>query len=96
VRHTLAVVRLRQGKPADVRRLCAEALGTGLDPDDRATVLATVAMARHQLGSPAFAREVLGEAVELDPNADLVPEAVSMLSDGPSARVGRITSMAQT
>jgi hypothetical protein len=82
VRHTLAVVRLRQGKPADVRRLCADALGTDLDPDDRATVLATVAMARHQLGSPAYARDVLGEALELDPSADLVPEAVSMLGDG--------------
>jgi Zn-dependent protease len=82
VRHTLAVVRLRQSKPADVRRLCADALGTDLDPDDRATVLATVAMATHELGSPAYAREVLGEALELDPSADLVPEAVSMLGDG--------------
>jgi Zn-dependent protease len=94
VRHTLAVIRLRQGKPADVRRLCADALDADQDPGDRATVLATVAMARHQLGSPAYAHEVLGEAVELDPNADLVPEAVSMLSDGAAAWVGRIASTA--
>jgi hypothetical protein len=94
VRHTLAIVRLRQGKPAEVRRLCADALATDLDPDDRAMVLATVAMARHQLGSPAYGREVLGEALELDPSAELVPEAVSMLSV--AVRADRITSTAQT
>ena len=84
VRHTLAVVRLRQGKPAEVRRLCADALAAQTDPDDRATVLATVAMAKHQLYLLASARQALDEALALDPNADLVPEAVSMLSGGPA------------
>ncbi len=82
VRHTLAVVRLRQGQPADVRRLSADALATDLDPDDRATVLATVAMAKHQLYLLASARQALDEALALDPSADLVPEAVSMLGSG--------------
>jgi Zn-dependent protease len=82
VRHTLAVVRLRQGKPADVRRLCADALAADLDPDDRATVLATVAMAKHQLYLLASARQALDEALALDPSADLVPEAVSVLRSG--------------
>ena len=85
VRHTLAVVRLRQGRPADVRQLCADALAADLDRDDRACVLATVAMAKRQLGFPASARQVLGEALALDPNAELVPEAASTLSDGATA-----------
>jgi Zn-dependent protease len=85
VRHTLAVVRLRQGRPADVRQLCADALAADLDRDDRATVLATVAMAKRQLGFPASARQVLSEALALDPSADLVPEAVSTLSDAATA-----------
>jgi hypothetical protein len=85
VRHTLAVVRLRQGRPSDVRRLCADALAAGLDRDDRASVLATVAMAKNQLGFPASARQVLNEALALDPSAELVPEAVSALSDGATA-----------
>ena len=79
VRHTLAVVRLRQGRPADARPLCADALAADLDRDDRATVLATVAMAKHQLSLPASARQALDEARALDPDADLVAEAVSML-----------------
>jgi len=81
VRHTLAVVRLRQGQPADVRRLCADALAADLDRDDRASVLATVAMARHELYLLASARQALDEALALDPSAELVPEAVSTLSD---------------
>ena len=85
VRHTLAVVRLRQGRPADVRRLCADALAADLDRNDRATVLATVAMAKHQLYLLASARQALDEALALDPNADLVPEAVSVLSVGTAA-----------
>jgi hypothetical protein len=80
VQHTLAVVRLRQGRPDGVRQLCADALAADLDRDDRASVLATVAMAKHQLGFPASARQVLSEAVALDPSADLVHEAVSTLS----------------
>ncbi|HTX86026.1 MAG TPA: site-2 protease family protein [Streptosporangiaceae bacterium] len=82
VRHTLSVVRLRQGQPADVRRLCADALAADMDPDDRATVLATVAMAKHQLYLLASARQALDEALALDPSADLVPEAVSVLGNG--------------
>jgi hypothetical protein len=85
VRHTLAVVRLRQGQPAEVRRLCADALAADLDRDDRATVLATVAMAKHQLLLQASARQLLDEAVALDPDADLVAEAISLLSDGATA-----------
>jgi Zn-dependent protease len=85
VRHTLAVVRLRQGQPGDARRLCADALAADLDPDDRATVLATVAMAKHQRLLLASARRLLDEALALDPNAELVPEAVSMLRDSPAA-----------
>jgi hypothetical protein len=37
-------------------------------------------MARHQLYLLASARQAIDEALALDPNADLVPEAVSMLS----------------
>jgi hypothetical protein len=44
--------------------LCADALGIDLKPATRATVLATVAMARHALGQPA--REPLEEALALD------------------------------
>jgi len=88
VRHTLAVIRIRQGKPADVRRLCADALTADLDPDDRATVLATMAMARHQLGSQTSARQALDEALALDPRAALVPEAASVLSNGAMAGRG--------
>jgi Zn-dependent protease len=80
VRHTLAVVRIRQGQPADVGQLCADALAADLDRDDRATVLATVALAKHQLYLLPSARQALDEALALDPSADLVAEAVSMLS----------------
>jgi Zn-dependent protease len=85
VRHTLAVVMLRQGKPADVRRLCVDALAADLDRDDRATVLATVAMAKHQLYLFASARQALDEALALDASAELVPEAVGALSDSAAA-----------
>jgi peptidase M50-like protein len=79
-RHTLAVARLRQGRPNEVRQLCAGALAAELDPDDRATVLATVAMARHALllsGGPQ-----LEEALALDPDAPLVSEAARVLGGG--------------
>jgi hypothetical protein len=81
-RHTLAVARLRQGRPAEVEPLCADALGTDLKPGARATVLATVAMARHALGQPG--REPLEEALALDPDADLVGEAASKLDGQPA------------
>lgn len=88
VRHTLAVIRLRQGRAADVGRLCADALAADLDGDVRASVLATVAMAKHQLGLPVSARQVLREALALDPGAELVAEAVGLLYDtaAPPAR----------
>lgn len=60
VRHALAVVRLRQGQPADVRRLWADALA-----------------------ADSLCSSARDEALELDPSADLVPEAVSMLGNGP-------------
>jgi hypothetical protein len=80
-RHTLAVARLRQGWPDEVEPLCAEVLGIDLKPGIRATVLATVAMARHALGQPAW--EPLAEALALDPDADLVGEAASRLDGQP-------------
>jgi hypothetical protein len=80
-RHALAVARLRQGRPADVRRLSADALASDLTPSDRATVLATIAMAKHAL---LLSGQVpLDEAVELDQDADLVGEAVIALATSP-------------
>jgi hypothetical protein len=84
-RHTLAVARLRQGRPADVRRLCADALAADLTPADRATVLATVAMARDAL--LLSGHQAVDEALALDPDADLVGEAVAVLGNRtPSTR----------
>lgn len=80
VRHTLAVIRLRQGRPGEVRQLCAEALAEVGDPAKRATALATTAIARHQLRLDASARQDLHEALALDPSAQLVMEAASVLS----------------
>lgn len=77
-RHTLAVARLRQGKPRKVRSLCEDALARDdLDADDRASVLATLAMAKH--ARLLSGEEELEEALALDPNADLVAEAVAVL-----------------
>jgi hypothetical protein len=80
VRYALALARLRQRWPQDVQRLCADALAAELDPDDRATVLAMVAMARHAL--LLSGRQQLDEALALDPNADLVREAARFLDGG--------------
>jgi hypothetical protein len=79
-RHTLALARLRQGRTADVPRLCADALAADLEPDDRASVLATVAMARH--ARLLSGRQQLDEALALDPGAQLVSEAVRVLGEG--------------
>jgi len=46
-------------------------------PDTRATVLATIVMARRALGQPYA--ELLAEAVALSPDADLVAEARSVV-----------------
>lgn len=76
----LALARLRQRRPQEVQRLCADALAAKLDPDDRATVLALVAMARHAL--LLSARQQLDEALALDSNAVLVGEAARLLDGG--------------
>lgn len=79
-RHTLALARLRQGRPDEVRPLCAGALAASLGPDDRATVLATVAMARHAL--LLSGRPQLDEALGLAPGAALVSEAARVVDGG--------------
>jgi hypothetical protein len=79
-RHTLALARLRQRRPQEVQRLCADALAAELSPGDRATVLATVAMARHAL--LLSGRQQLDEALALSPDADLVSEAARFLGGG--------------
>jgi hypothetical protein len=71
--HTLAVARLRQGRFGEVEPLCAPSLATDVGPDNRATVLATIALARRALGQPHAS--LLAEAVTLSPDADLVAEA---------------------
>lgn len=76
VLHTLAVARLRQGRFADVEPLCAKGLAAKYDAANRATVLATVALARRALGQPYA--ELLAQAVALAPDADLVPEAAAV------------------
>jgi hypothetical protein len=72
--HTLAVIRLRQGRLSEVEALCADGLANRqLPAENRATVLATIALARRALGRPHKA--LLAQAVALDPDADLVAEA---------------------
>jgi len=80
--HTLALIRLRQGMPAVVEPLCADALAADLEAGPRATVLATVAMARHAAGQSG--RDALDEALALDPNSRLVAEAVARLDARPA------------
>jgi hypothetical protein len=80
VRHSLALARLRQRRPQEIQRLCADALAADLEPNDRATVLATVAMARHAL--LLSGRPQLDEALALGPDAELVAEAVQFLDGG--------------
>jgi membrane protein YdbS with pleckstrin-like domain len=83
VQHSLAVARLRQGRPEAVERLCSDALAAKTTASGRATVLATVALARHELGLSGAAQ--LAEALALDPEADLVGEAAAALDGQPSA-----------
>jgi peptidase M50-like protein len=71
--HTMALARLRQGRFAEVEQWCASGLATDLHRKDRATVLATIAMARRGLGQPYEA--LLAQAVALSWQADLVQEA---------------------
>jgi hypothetical protein len=78
VKHTLAVARLRQHRFADVEPLCAAALADK-SAAERATFLATVAMARQALGQDAAAP--LQQALSLDPAAELVGEAAALVRD---------------
>ena len=71
--HPMALARLRQGRFAEVEQWCPSGLATDLRREHRATVLATIAMARRALGQPYA--DPLAEAVTLSPQADLVPEA---------------------
>lgn len=73
VKHTLALARLRQGRFEEVEPLCASGLAGDHGPDTRATILATIVLARRALGQPHA--DLLGEAVALSPDADLVAEA---------------------
>lgn len=74
VLHSMAVARLRQGNFGVVEQLCQQGLASReLSAGDRATVLATVALARRALGQPY--ETLLAEATGLDPEADLVAEA---------------------
>ena len=75
VEHTLALARLRQGRFGEVEPLCASALAADIGPDARATVLATIALARRALSQPHA--DLLAKAVALSPDADLVAEAAS-------------------
>lgn len=76
VLHTLALGRLRQGRYAEAEELCQPILALkNLLPANRATVLATMALARKALGQPH--ERLLAEAVALAPTADLVPEAAA-------------------
>ncbi len=76
--HTMALALLRQGRSGKVERLCAPVLAAELWPSERATVLATIALARHALGQEA--RPALEAALALDPAADLVEEAASTIA----------------
>lgn len=74
--HSLAVVRLRQGRFDEVERLFGpETADPSLPPEHRAAVLAVVVLARRALGQPY--EHMLAEAVALCPAADLVTEAAA-------------------
>ena len=79
VLHTLALGKLRQGRLAEAEGLCLPILATtGLDAASRATVLATIVLARRGAGLPYEAE--LAEARSLAPDADLVAEAMEAAS----------------
>ena len=73
--HTLALARLRQGRSREVEPLCESGLAADVGPDNRATILATIVIARRALGQPY--QDLLAEAVALSPGADLIAEAWS-------------------
>ena len=76
MRHTLAVVRLRQGRPAEVEPLCADSLAvTSLPAAARAQVLATIVLARRAQGQPC--EDLLAQAIALAPDDYLVKQAAA-------------------
>jgi hypothetical protein len=77
MRHTLALALLRQGHAGHVEPLCQRVLADSMLPNQRATVLATIALARHALGQEPG--PALDEALSLDAQAELVSEAASTL-----------------
>jgi Zn-dependent protease len=77
IKHSLAVARLRQGRLREVEGLCQAGLESDIGPEMRATVLATVVLARRGLGR-RYKRQ-LAEAVALAPDADLVAEAAAQV-----------------
>jgi hypothetical protein len=91
VEHTLALARLRQGKFEEVEPLCASGLAGDHGPDARATILATIVLARRALGQPHA--DLLSEAVALSPDADLVAEAALGTAD--EAPVGHLRAASQ-
>ena len=85
--HTLALARLRQGRFDEVEPLCASGMAADVGPDNRATLLATLAIARRALGQPHA--DLLAEAVALSPDADLVAEARSSADEPLISQDGR-------
>jgi hypothetical protein len=78
VQHTLALGKLRQGRFGEAEQWCAPILARQtLNSANRATVLATIALARKAQGLPY--EQLAAEAVSLDPTADLVQEASASL-----------------
>jgi hypothetical protein len=71
--HTLALAYLRQGRLADVEKFCQSGLEDVESPKGKATILATIALARRGLGEPYA--DLLDKARKLAPDADLVAEA---------------------
>lgn len=82
-KHSLAVADLRQGRFAEVEPLCTPLLSGDLMPEHRATVLATIVLARSALGLES--RRFLEEAISLAPDADLVGEASAAVSTADAA-----------
>jgi hypothetical protein len=84
VLHTLALGKLRQGDFAVAEQLCWPLLElAGLPDKDRATILATIVLARRALGRPY--QRALDEALALAPGADLVAEAATGATAAPEA-----------
>jgi len=87
--HTLALARLRQGRFADVEPLCASGLAADYGVDARATILATIALARRALGQPHA--NLVADALALSPDADVVAEAAGLVPDVQRKRADGVT-----